>query len=260
MATALVVSAFIYGVLSISLINYRTIIVGSEGTNPFNQNPGSAQAEQVAKQVLVQTSVTVLENTPRSRRLVRGVPINVSVEVPNPEDLGESEAAIFGEPTATGELLVQIAYGVTNRTGTVSFWLSPGNYTVFARHLGVLGNVSISLVESKPTVSLRWVFHYEFQTPDVLEMNDANMDGWISSGENMAVFYQGVNLGKPQKVNMTIVGERRTSVDLAIQGFSAFPHGTYIQLSPLQPLYIGDLKSDSTLQIGTTWYEVSRIT
>lgn len=250
-AFALLVLAFSFSVLAISRINYRTMILNPEGSSPSDRAEGLAREDvasgergnessgtgQGLKLEPVQLSVTVLEENSQRLRFVQGVPINVSIMTPEGE--------------------IQVAYSVTNGTGSVVFKLTPGSYTILAMHFGILGNFSVALLESDPEVSMRWIFHNSFETPVLVQMNDINADGLISPDETIALFYREVGLEKPQRIIMDISGERKVSVDLAIVSFSVFPHGTYIVLSPLQPISVSALGSESTLLIGTVWYEVS---
>ena len=260
MAFALLVLAFAFSVLAISHIDYRTAIVGPEGLSRSyraeglggedvpgggqgNESSGMGQGLEV---VTVQLSVTVYEETSQRMRLVRGTPVNVS--------------------TTTAEGEIQVAYGVTDRAGSVVFKLPPGSYSIFAEHFGVLGNFSATLLESNPESSMRWVFHDDLETPVIVQMNDINADGLISPDETIALFYREVGLKNPQRITMVVrqvcgsvevCGEGDVSVDLAIVGFSVFTHGTYLVLSPLEPVSVSALGLNSTLLIGTVWYEVS---
>jgi len=253
-------------VLAISETNYHIMIFGPENSGlPIQveiiskQGEGSWQGglpekEQDSKPVVVQLSVTVMENTSQGSRFIRGVPINVTiVRLLEPDEIGLSDRQ------AVSEERIEIAYGVTNRAGTVAFQLPPSNYTVFAKHLGVLANFSVTLLPSNPKTSLRWVFHNGYETPVVVQMNDVNTDGWISPGETIAVFYRNITVQKPHRITLAISGQKRLLVDLEILRFSVFAHGVYVVLSPLQPIFIGDLGLESAILIRTVRYEVSTI-
>ena len=264
LAVALLVLALTFSYLAISRINYRILLVGLgnlASPNPFpssqvigaaNSGPGgnlgqSTDASGPPKQTeRVHLTVTVLEDTSIGRRSTPGVVVNV---------LEQGEFSQSG-PKETAAQIV-IASGRTDYTGTVAFELAPGDYTVLAVDLGLLGELPITLEASKPEVSILWVFHSGFEPPLLVQMNDVNSDGVISPDETIALFFRGINLEEPHRFLMVVGGPGQFSIDLKIVGVTVYQNGIYILLSPAESISISQLRAESTILIGTIWYEVS---
>lgn len=254
---------------TISLVNYRILLVGlgsmatpnqlqsssvvatvnygaSGGSNPSsNTNPPPPPKQNQR----IQLTVIVLEDTSSGRRSASGILVNVT----EPGELSRSGA---GEVVALGGQMI-IAAGKTDHTGTVAFELDPGDYTVLAKDLGLVGELPITLHETKTEVTVQWVFHSEFEPPLLVQMNDLNSDGIISPDETISLFFQAIDLKEPHRIVLLVEGPGQFSIDLKVVAATLYQNGIYVALSPTGPVPMSSLRFDSAILIGTIWYEVS---
>lgn len=267
-AVVLLVLAIGFSYLAISRIDYRILLVGlgnmaspnqfpsssvvatanygsSGGSNP-SSNTNSPPPQQNQR---IQLTVTVSEETSFGRRYASGVLVNVT----EPGELARS--GVEERVTLGGQII--IASGKTDHTGTIAFELDPGDYTVLAGDLGLVGELPITLHEPKLEVTVQWVFHSEFEPPLLVQMNDVNSDGIISPDETISLFFQTINLKEPHRLVLLVGGLGQFSIDLKIVGATVYQNGIYVQLSPAGSVAISSLRFDSTILIGTIWYEVS---
>jgi len=225
------------------------LVQGSGGGGPGNGGdyPLAGQGQTSAESV--ELLVIVLENVSGSLRRVESAIVNVTKLSTNPSEIERGRGDIL---STGGEVVV--ASQLTNRAGRAAFELPPNNYTVYADRFGVLGNFSLTLTPKNPQVTLLWTFRESFETPALVQLNDEDGDGTISPGETMAFFYEGNFTEKPQQITMAI---NDTSIDLAIVNATIFPNGIYFIVTPLRPIVFSGLRSNSTLLVGTAWWEAT---
>lgn len=272
-AITLIALSFVFSVLAVSQINHRIPLVGPEGPTPSNRlfsQPILGNGPNAADPVSgnddpqgndrspfgepVRLIITVLENISGRVRPVRSAPVNVTLEGAEPELIVDPGAVNVGGQIGNA---MQIASVLTDRTGTVTFSVPAGNYTVLTEHFGLVGNFSIALPSTKHEVRVRWTFHNLYERPILVQLNDVNTDGWISPDETIFLFYHSDNPDPPNRVTLIITGQRALPINLTIVSFTVYSHGIYLVVSPVQPIPIGALSQNSGILIGNVWYEVS---
>jgi hypothetical protein len=227
------------------------LVQGSGGGGPGNGgNYLLAGQGQTSATESVELLVIVLEDVSGSLRRVESAIVNVTKLTTNPSEIERGR----GDIVSTGGEVV-VASQQTNRAGRAAFELPPNNYTVYAYRFGVLGNFSLTLTTRNPQVTLLWTFRESFETPALVQLNDEDGDGTISPGETMALFYEGNFTEKPQQITLAI--NEDTSVNLSIVSATIFPNGIYFIVTPLEPIVFTGLSSNSTLLVGTAWWEAS---
>lgn len=270
--------AFAFSTLAIQAINYRLLVVGSEGlgrSNPIfaqllerssQDQPGGGAGESDPSSAsqnpdiqLLELLVSILEDQLGELREVPDVSVNVTVsreavgrmfglgDPLSPEEIGLS--------TLTGP--IRIASGETDSTGTVRFELPAGNYSIITSYLGLTGNHSITLATERPHVSMRWVFYNRFESPILVQAHDTNGDGSVSFGEQLMLFYQTESPIRPDQLTIIIRGEAEALIRFRILDFLILSNGVQVFLTPVTPVEISGLTERSTLLVGIQWYQVT---
>ena len=257
---------------TVDQLSYRSTILGYEGQNSLFSKivngknsgamgvepPGYLKSNQPADPVLVQLSIVVTQDLLGNTHPVFRAMVNLTVPVVDSDNspAEPGERSIY-EPGGNGTALVTVVSGLTDARGVAGFRIPPGNYTILVTDFGIIGSKSITLSESAPRVLLRWAFHDRLENPAFIQINDQNEDGIIMPGETIVFFYAGSTSIEPYQTRIVLNGYVDAAVDLQILEFRALEHGSYVVATPLRPIRIADLTTQSSMAVEATWYEVT---